>query len=160
MKMHLNTILRLSLVMAVLTIFPGMVSAEEFSSKGADSCLGCHKSEKWGVMPIFDTKHGALTDPDAPFSNLQCEGCHGPSNAHARAKKKSETPVARNFGENSLNSVPEQNEACLGCHTDHNMGWFGSRHESVDVGCASCHTIHENSDPVFDPMTQQEMCFQ
>jgi DmsE family decaheme c-type cytochrome len=158
----MNNRLKLLIIMTVacLLISPAVLAEETYTSKGADSCLMCHKAEKWGVMDIFQTKHGSLADPDAPFSNLQCEACHGPSNEHARAKNKSEVKVARTFGEGDTASVPEQNEACLSCHQDHtNMGWFGSRHESVDVGCVSCHSVHEQRDPVFDPLLQQEICF-
>jgi DmsE family decaheme c-type cytochrome len=111
-------------------------------------------------MSIFNTKHGSQVDPDAPFSNLQCESCHGPSNDHARARNKSEVQVSRSFGEGDQASVSEQNEACLSCHQDHSgQGWFGSRHESVDVGCVSCHQVHADQDPMFDPLAQQEVCF-
>jgi DmsE family decaheme c-type cytochrome len=141
-------------------MLPGVLAAEEYSSKGADSCLMCHKSAKWSVMPIFNSKHGSLVDENAPFSNMQCEGCHGPSNAHVKAKKKAEVPVKRTFGANDAASVPEQNEPCLGCHESHErLGWFGSAHESVDVSCVSCHSIHVDRDPVFDPLEQQEVCF-
>jgi len=165
MMMRLNSFPKLILILIFLMTLPGLLAAaeeekEEYSSKGADSCLMCHKSDKWGVMPIFNTKHGSLTDPDAPFSNMQCESCHGPGNAHAKAKKKSEVKVPHTFGKDDMSSVADQNGACLGCHQDHNMGWFGSKHESVDVGCASCHSIHEDRDPVFDPLAQQEICFQ
>lgn len=143
-----------------LMMTPGLVTAQEYSSKGADSCLTCHKSDKWSVMPIFNTKHGSLTDPEAPFSNLQCEACHGPSQAHRKAKKKSEAPVPVVFGEGSHTPVSEQNAACLGCHEGHTgAGWFGSRHESADVGCASCHQLHTEHDPMFEPLAQQEVCF-
>ena len=78
------------LVLACMSVIPGIVMAQEYSSKGADSCLGCHRSAKWSVMGIFNTKHGSRVDPDAPFSNLQCEACHGPSNEHRKAKDKAE----------------------------------------------------------------------
>jgi DmsE family decaheme c-type cytochrome len=160
MNMRLKVLSNLVLLLLFLLIVPGILAAEEYSSKGADSCLMCHRAEKWGVTPIFDSKHGSLTDPDAPFSNMQCEACHGPSNAHAKAKKKSEVKPARTFGKDADASVAQQNEACLGCHQDHTgMGWFGSTHEMEDVGCASCHSIHEQKDPIFDPLAQQEVCF-
>ncbi len=97
MNMRLKVLSNLVLLVFFLLIVPGVMAAEEYTSKGADSCLMCHRAEKWGVMPIFDSKHGSLTDPDAPFSNEQCESCHGPSNAHAKAKKKSEVKPARHF---------------------------------------------------------------
>jgi DmsE family decaheme c-type cytochrome len=160
MNMCLNALPRFVLILTFLLIFPGSLLAEEYTSKGADSCLMCHKSAKWSVMPIFNSKHGSLVDQDAPFSNMQCESCHGPSNEHAKAKKKAEVPVKRTFGDNDQASVPEQNEPCLGCHESHaGNGWFGSTHESVDVGCVSCHSIHNDRDPIFDPLEQQEVCF-
>jgi len=160
MNIRLTALPTLVLIMLFLTIQPGNLAAEEYSAKGADSCLMCHKAAKWGVMPIFKTKHGSQVDPDAPFSNMQCESCHGPSNEHAKAKKKSEVHPSIVFGKDSETPVSAQNEACLGCHENHNMGWFGSRHESVDVGCVSCHSVHVERDPVFDSIAQQEVCFE
>jgi len=155
-----KTLVQVSLVLMCLLILPGVLAAQEYSSRGADSCLGCHKSSKWSVMAIFNSKHGSRTDPDAPFSNLQCESCHGPSEAHQKAKDRAAVQATRTFGKNDQASVSEQNEACISCHQDHTaMGWFGSRHESVDVGCVSCHSVHNERDPIFDPVKQQEICF-
>jgi DmsE family decaheme c-type cytochrome len=139
---------------------PTVLAAEEYSAKGADTCLMCHRSAKWAVMDIFKTKHGSRTDPDAPFANLQCESCHGPSNAHVKAKKKSEVQPQVSFGDNDQASVPQQNEMCLGCHSNHpNLGWMGSAHENADVGCVSCHDVHVERDPMLDPVTQSETCY-
>lgn len=151
---------KIFLVLMCIALLPGTLEAQEYTSKGADSCLMCHKSEKWGIMPIFNTKHGSLTDEDAPFSNMQCEACHGPSNEHRKAKKKAEVPVMRTFAADDHASVPQQNEACLGCHQEHEQaGWFGSAHENADVGCVSCHDVHVDRDPIFDPLQQQDVCF-
>ena len=153
----------LILTAVLLSILPGTALAEgelEYSSKGADSCLMCHRSDQWNVMPIFNTKHGSLTDGDAPFTNLQCESCHGPSAAHMKARNKADMPPMRTFGKGSNETAAEQNEGCLSCHQGHNtIGWMGSAHESSDVACVSCHSIHTESDPVFDRLGQQEVCF-
>jgi hypothetical protein len=73
----MNTCLRalpkLLLAWMIVSILPGVLAAQEYTAKGADNCLKCHKSAKWAVKPIFNTKHGSRTDPDAPFSKLQCE---------------------------------------------------------------------------------------
>jgi len=162
MKMNNRLYLLVALFLASLVASPTLLAEEEYSAKGADSCLMCHKSGKWGdVMPIFKTRHGSMMDPNAPFSNEQCESCHGPSNAHVKAKKKSEVSPAVTFGKDSEVSVATQNETCLTCHKDQTaMGWFGSMHESVDVGCASCHSLHQERDPIFDPLEQQQVCFE
>ena len=160
MNMRLKALPKLLLVWILVSMMPGILAAQEYTEKGADNCLKCHKSAKWDVMPIFNTPHGSRVDPDAPFTNLQCEACHGPSNEHFKAKKKSEVPVKRTFGKGDQASVPEQNEPCIGCHQNHsNLGWFGSTHETQDIACVSCHKIHEDRDPVFDSLKQQEICF-
>ena len=163
MKKFLDILPVLILAVALLPAAPAGASDEElqYSAKGADGCLMCHRAEKWGVMPIFQTKHGSLVDPEAPFSNLQCEACHGPSDAHVKARKKSEAPPPVTFGENDTASTGEQNAICLNCHQGHdNIGWLGSAHDDSDVACVSCHDIHVEHDPVSDPLSQQEVCFE
>jgi DmsE family decaheme c-type cytochrome len=151
---------RVLLLFILLSGLPGVLAAEEYTSKGADTCLMCHKGGKWSVMSIFHFKHGSRTDPAAPFSNEQCESCHGPSNEHARARSKADVQVKRTFGDGAKASVAEQNGACLNCHKNHaNLGWFGSAHERTDVACVSCHSIHQQRDPVFDSLEQQQVCF-
>ena len=110
MKTCLKAMPKLFLVVFFLSTLPGVIAAQEYTTKGADSCLKCHKSDKWSVMPIFNTKHGSRTDPDSPFSSMQCESCHGPSNGHVTAKKKADVKVKRTFGANDQASVVEQNE--------------------------------------------------
>jgi DmsE family decaheme c-type cytochrome len=78
-----------------------------------------------------------------------------------KAKNKAEVKPAVVFGENTTSTAAEQNEPCLGCHAGHdNIGWMGSAHELEDVSCVSCHSIHVASDPVLDPIGQQEKCFE
>jgi len=136
--------------------------AEEFTRSGADSCLLCHgESSEFPATPIFDTPHAARLDADAPFAQLQCETCHGPSEAHARAERHGEfVEPALVFGMKSPNSAGQQNKVCIGCHENHGrLGWFGSRHEASGVSCASCHQVHRPRDRVFDSLAQQEACF-
>ncbi len=65
-----------------------------------------------------------------------------------------------NFGQDANAPVEEQNQVCLGCHTDHGrVGWFGSVHEEEEVACATCHRIHAEDDPMEDAIAQQDACF-
>lgn len=155
-----RTILKYSfLALFSFTVLPGTLAADDFTPNGADTCLACHSGGQFAVMPIFKTKHGSRSDPDAPFTNHQCESCHGPSNDHVTSMMQGKkVQPKRTFGEGDGATVAEQNEACLGCHQSHD-GWFGSAHERTDVACVSCHVIHTEADPVFDPMGQQENCF-
>src|SRR6478752_969490 len=55
---------------------------EQYSEKGADTCLECHDDVTPGYSgaAIFKGKHGHRMDKRAPFGpgGLQCEACHGP----------------------------------------------------------------------------------
>jgi DmsE family decaheme c-type cytochrome len=168
-KQLLRNFLSLLGIICLLPAGPGMIQAAEteseaaYSPQGADTCLMCHgQGSQFQVVPIFMTKHGSRTDPEAPFANLQCESCHGPSNEHFAGMMRGQIIAPQiTFGTDSEASVEDQNGACLGCHQDHaSFGWFGSAHEGSGVACVSCHQIHVSRDPVFEPLTQQETCFQ
>ena len=135
---------------------------DDFSRKGADTCLKCHDEESdFPILSIFKTKHGSRFDPSSPFANAQCETCHGGGNDHARSQKKGkdDNPM-RTFGHGAQSPVTEQNQVCLGCHQKHGkLGWFGSTHEQEDVACANCHQIHAEHDRVLSSESQQKACF-
>ena len=154
---------------------PSSVSAVEYSKKGADTCIKCHDEDsEYPVFDIFKTKHGMKADSRTPFAGLQCEACHGPgvkgmafmeaakqAGAHVgRVKPGEKRPPILNFGDKSDESVETQNRMCLECHEDDNhIGWKGSPHQTGEVACANCHTIHTAHDPVLDRVTQPEVCF-
>ena len=151
--------------------------AGTFTDKGADTCIKCHDEDsEYPVFDIFKTKHGQQGDKRAPFAQLQCEACHGPGVAGAAATQEDldkgghvgkvrpgqERPPIVNFGLTSDVPVEKQNSMCLTCHQDdkHIATWKGSNHESGDIACASCHTIHAARDPVLTDTSQPEVCFQ
>jgi DmsE family decaheme c-type cytochrome len=146
----------------MLLFMPLALWAQEYSRSGADSCILCHQdSSEKPATAIFQTKHAARSDPDSPFSALQCETCHGPSKEHARAQRGGrDKKPARTFGTSAETPAAEQNQVCLDCHQSKGrLGWFSSTHEIEDVACASCHQVHRERDRVFDSLAQQEACF-
>jgi DmsE family decaheme c-type cytochrome len=145
-----------------LLFMPLALWAQEYSRSGADSCILCHQDSSEKPAPaIFQTKHASRSDPDSPFSALQCETCHGPSKEHARAQRGGrDKKPARTFGTSAETPAAEQNQVCLDCHQSKGrLGWFSSTHEIEDVACASCHQVHRERDRVFDSLAQQEACF-
>lgn len=137
-------------------------AAQEFSAQGADSCLPCHAAGMpLDATPIFATPHASREDPRAPFSQQQCESCHGPAAEHVHAQQRGLAglpPIA--FGSDSPTPVDEQNAVCLGCHESHGrLAWFGSRHATAGLPCAACHQVHRERDRVFDAVEQQQLCF-
>jgi DmsE family decaheme c-type cytochrome len=155
---------------------PASVSALEYSRKGADTCIKCHDEDsEYPVLDIFKTKHAVKADARTPFAGLQCEACHGPgvsgklfieqaerTGSHvAKVRPGEERPEIINFGARSDEPVSVQNGMCLQCHEGgERIDWHGSAHQTGEVSCASCHTIHTAHDPVLDKVTQPDVCFQ
>ena len=157
-----NSLLRITAFCALLTLAPMASWGQDYSRGGADACVLCHgEGSQKPAIAIFHTKHGSRADPGTPFSDLQCETCHGPSKDHARAQRRGKDgnpPVT--FGPGAGTPAAEQNQVCLGCHESRGrLAWFGSTHESEDLSCASCHQIHAERDRVFDALEQQQTCF-
>jgi DmsE family decaheme c-type cytochrome len=146
----------------LLLVSATALQAQDYSSQGADSCLPCHaEGMPKSAAAIFFTKHASRTDSNAPFANLQCETCHGAGQDHVIAQQRGEDVLPLiSFGSNSETPVQTQNRACLDCHeTQGRLAWFGSRHETQGVACASCHQVHRPRDRVFDSLEQQQTCF-
>jgi len=159
MKAHCQW--RLWLCVLLMAATP-VALAQDYSASGADSCLPCHgPGAPADASAIFFTPHASRFDPDAPFSGLQCEACHGPGREHAEAQQRGldQRPV-HTFGMDAETPAAGQNKVCLTCHQSHGrLGWFGSRHETADLPCAACHQVHRARDRVFDSLAQQQVCF-
>ena len=125
------------------------------------TCTKCHdESEEKPVLSILKSKHAVMADPRTPFADQACMSCHGPSKRHlapAVGGKRGETDV--DFSRNSKTPVAARNQVCLGCHEKSvRMHWKGSKHESENVACTSCHSLHNQSDPVLATATQTDVC--
>lgn len=130
-----------------------------YSPHGADTCLGCHKTDP-KVMAIFRTVHAHPHDPHGPFGpgGLQCEACHGPGGAHVKAYGIKPAGIVV-FGPGSPTPVAKQNAMCLSCHRSTvGHAWLESAHAANAVSCADCHRIHSAVDPVREPARQAAVC--
>ncbi|BDY04948.1 DmsE family decaheme c-type cytochrome [Ferrimonas sp. YFM] len=126
-----------------------------YSTKGADSCLMCHKKND-KVMALFDGVHGAMSG-NSPMAGLQCEACHGPQGKHNRGGKE---PMI-DFGSDAMATAEAQNSVCLSCHEDaERQSWHGSTHNLEEVACASCHQVHVAADPILEQTAQNGVCTQ
>lgn len=84
---------------------------------GAEMCVTCHEDKaKW----VAKSPH------------KDCESCHGPGSKHAESADKSAIRLPA-----SLN--------CLACHRGQpsQAGRIQGAHARNQVGCASCHSIHQ-----------------
>jgi DmsE family decaheme c-type cytochrome len=101
---------------------------------GEDTCLTCHS----GQDNVKSTAHGRTINPRTPYSQHGCESCHGPGQAHVDDENKGHM---KKFGRMA---AAEVSETCLTCHTrtKHAL-WEGSQHDNRNLGCTTCHSVHD-----------------
>jgi DmsE family decaheme c-type cytochrome len=135
--------------------------APAYSRRGADTCLSCHEDGR--PLVVFSTPHGNPSNPRSPFGEggLQCEACHGPGGAHAaRVRRGAVRPSVIRFGADSETPIETQNERCLGCHErDVGAGWHAGPHDTTQVACADCHSVHSARDPMLTTELQPDVCY-
>ena len=106
---------------------------------GSQVCQGCHQQQ---FAAFSETLMGKifLKNARSPLERQGCEACHGPGSKHL----EDVTNPANNirFGPKSVQSVTEQNAACLQCHQKGGRQfWQGSPHQARDVACVTCHSV-------------------
>ncbi len=113
---------------------PGAVEATYIGSR---VCLGCHSAV---AATYATTLMGRL---QRTGKSLECETCHGPGSAHAKAGGGRGVGGIISFRANDLSRTNEENNAiCLGCHErGQRVYWQGSVHQVRNLACTNCHTI-------------------
>jgi DmsE family decaheme c-type cytochrome len=117
---------------------------------GQDTCLGCHTDRDYK-----GTAHGLTTNQRTPAATHGCESCHGPGKAHVEGGGDKTKIV-------NLKSLTPQkaSETCTVCHdrTKHAL-WAGSQHDQRNVGCITCHSIHDPKGPKqLKAASEPELC--
>lgn len=121
---------------------------------GSQICQGCH-ADAWDGFPGNPHFRSIARGGQAP-ARTGCEGCHGPAGLHVIDPDNAKILA---FG--SL--LPGQaQEVCLRCHTG-DIGKIHIRrsvHLTGDIGCTSCHSIHESggSGPLL-VTEERELCY-
>ena len=134
---------------------------DQYSEKGADTCLECHDDVTPGYSgaAIFKGKHSHRQDKRAPFGpgGLQCEACHGPGARHARSKNPDSI---NSLKASSSQTAQERSQPCLSCHQGGaRIFWHASTHERSGLACGDCHRIHQDQDPMLAKTSEAEVCF-
>jgi DmsE family decaheme c-type cytochrome len=103
---------------------------------GDATCLTCHEDKNKGYE---GTPHARVNNKRTPAgSGSGCESCHGPGQAHVDAG--GDKALIKNP---STLTVTQASEMCTTCHNrDAHSEWDGSKHDSRNVGCTSCHSVH------------------
>ena len=119
---------------------------------GTDTCLVCHGDKEESLK---GTAHSQAKNPRTPAATLGCESCHGPGQAHVDDDAKGHI---KKFAQLPADEV---SGTCLSCHNRGNhAGWEGSMHESRNLSCSTCHSVHSPKSPERQLVkrTQTELC--
>jgi DmsE family decaheme c-type cytochrome len=136
---------------------PVLSGAQKMALDEDAKCTTCH-NEAWRkpVLSVYQTPHGNRADPRAPA----CTTCHGPSDAHQKDPAGAHPDRVFDVHSKNRSATDVVNGTCLGCHDNSKRThWSGSRHESENLVCSNCHTVHVPHDPVLAKLTQPEVCF-
>jgi DmsE family decaheme c-type cytochrome len=119
---------------------------------GSDTCVLCHTDSGDSLK---GTAHANAKHPRSPAAAFGCESCHGPGQAHVDDEAKGNI---RKFPQMKAADV---NQTCLTCHNRGNhAGWEGSAHDSRNLSCTTCHSVHSPKSPERQLVkaTQTELC--
>lgn len=136
------------------------LAAVDLVLKGDAKCTECHdEGDGPKILHIGKTKHGTLADGRTPT----CTSCHGDSTGHL---KESPTTKIRPkpdvvFNAKGGTTAEAQSATCIACHKSDSKRthWAGSTHQSRDVSCTNCHSMHVAKDKVLSKSTEFEVCF-
>ena len=145
----------------VLAASVAAASAADYTKEGTEKCLSCHAGDAMTVMA--DTVHGDIDNPHAPYATQGCESCHGPGSLHnSRARGGAGSPPLLRFGAQG-DPQSEQTATCLACHAEamgdlEGMAWTGSLHDTDEISCSNCHTMHVAVNPLAERAQQEANC--
>jgi len=113
---------------------PQAVVPQPAGYAGSDTCVLCHEQQSTSLQ---GTPHGQAANPRSPAAARGCESCHGPGQAHV-------DDDAKGHMVNIASMRPaEASATCLTCHNrGTHAGWQGSTHESRNLSCTTCHSVH------------------
>ncbi|MFP5248896.1 MAG: DmsE family decaheme c-type cytochrome [Acidobacteriota bacterium] len=100
---------------------------------GSETCATCHSEVAKGFANNPHTKMVQMHGDNG----ITCENCHGPGKAHVEGGGD----VSKIF--NPAKATAKQvDETCLKCHAGTHPNFERSPHAKANVGCTSCHSIH------------------
>ena len=102
---------------------------------GSETCAGCHEAVAKGFENNPHTKmalqHGS--------NGVTCENCHGAGQAHVEGGGD----ISKIFNP-AKHTTAEVDATCEKCHAATHPNFDRSPHAKANVGCISCHSVHES----------------
>ena len=101
---------------------------------GSDTCATCHDEV---AKKFADNPHTKMAEMHGG-NGVTCENCHGAGKAHVDGGGD----VSKIFNP-AKHSTKEVDATCLKCHAGQHPNFERSPHAKANVGCISCHSVHE-----------------
>lgn len=116
------------------------------------ACLACHEDLS---KQFRGTAHGRALE-FGRWKQAQCQSCHAGAEKHIQsADPKDVQNPAKLAG-------AQKSETCLKCHgaEKHSTYWRGSAHETANLNCLSCHSVHHaaGANHLLIKKTETETC--
>jgi DmsE family decaheme c-type cytochrome len=118
---------------------------------GSETCATCHEEvgKKFAENP-----HTKMAEMHGS-SGVTCENCHGPGKAHVDGGGD----VSKIFNP-AKHTNKEVDATCLTCHRGAHPNFERSPHAKADVGCISCHSVHNSKGKEYLLKTSQPgLCY-
>jgi DmsE family decaheme c-type cytochrome len=130
---------------------PPSAPAQPANFVGDETCVTCHDSEGKSLKATLHGKAQNVRTP-AARSGQACETCHGPGQKHVDSGNKEDI---RRF---TAMAPREASETCLSCHSRSNhTQFYGGPHDSRNLSCVSCHSVHSPKSAVAQLKTATEI---
>jgi DmsE family decaheme c-type cytochrome len=119
---------------------------------GSETCKGCHDeiSKRFGENP-----HASITLMHGADAGVSCESCHGAGKAHVEGG--GDTSKIFNPAKHSAKEVDAK---CQVCHAGAHPNFERSPHAKANVGCTSCHSVHQSKEEKLLKASEPALCFQ
>lgn len=110
-------------------------AAEESQYWTGVECAVCHED---AVKQFARTRHGRAMEFGG-WGEVSCQSCHGDATEHMQTL---DPEKIKNPGKLRLAEITD---TCMSCHASggHQQLWFGSVHDTSNVSCLDCHSVHQ-----------------
>ncbi|HET7158640.1 MAG TPA: hypothetical protein VFI62_06570, partial [Burkholderiales bacterium] len=144
-----------AMALGMLMIGLAGIGAARAEGPGPEVCKNCHEAE---VNAYANSVHGAKGNLKGPAAAGECSTCHGDATEHVKAGGGRGVGGIKNPGSKAM-AATESSDTCMACHKrdSKRSHWEGSTHQTRDVPCAACHTMHGTQDKVLAKLTQPEV---
>lgn len=136
---------------------------------GDENCLAkCHTHDQIN-LDFKGSVHGEQIAQGTGLPLVNCETCHGPGSLAikhlADVEKAGPTDRCQHETLLQLNELPVQAQSliCLKCHSAASTptlnNWNASNHAMADIGCYSCHNLHQGPQQKVGRHEMDELCY-